>query len=529
MNLQAMIDFYILLPRLVGALFVGSALYFFGQNDKLGKNNLTFASFSFFVLVFQNLFNIGFPILVADGFCKPLSEGMIYLINVSLISLAGLSMIVGAFEYAHAFSWMGKILSIPSFFLLWSACIFMAKDGSGNMQNVFQTTYLATGLLILGLFFCITRFTRNAYNLRFSGIFVLLLSAYYFQDLLNLNYRSWMIECCLYIALVWSIYRTTMRQLKQEIRNMVVELKSAQAKIPMFIQSSPFPVMISALKDDHLILANPKACELFNIDKDNMKQFRTEQYYVDSNVHNELIQRLSDTPVVENFQALLRKANSNETFWLEISARIIDYDNEVALYSSFKDITEQKKRERDLFAKAVLDPLTGCYNRRQFQELATRQIRAASRYKTPFCIIMMDIDHFKNVNDTYGHAFGDEVLKTLARVCKATVRDTDIFARYGGEEFICMFTETDISQGKLVAERVRANIEKTTVRQPSGDAFNFTVSIGIADSTASGELDGLIKCADSALYAAKENGRNQVRVYGEPVDTKPAKTGKVSE
>ncbi|MGN1090951.1 MAG: hypothetical protein ACI4RJ_00455, partial [Alphaproteobacteria bacterium] len=84
MNLQAMIDFYILLPRLVGALFVGSALYFFGQNDKLGKNNLTFASFSFFVLVFQNLFNIGFPILVADGFCKPLSEGIIYLINVSL-------------------------------------------------------------------------------------------------------------------------------------------------------------------------------------------------------------------------------------------------------------------------------------------------------------------------------------------------------------------------------------------------------------------------------------------------------------
>ena len=529
MDLQAVVDFYILLPGLFGALFVGSALYFFGQNDKLEKNNLTFASLGFFILVFQNLFNIGYAMLVADGKLAPLSENVVYLINIAMISLSALSMLAGSFEYAHAFSWMGKAITVPVFLLFWGGCIFFAKNGMGTLQDTFQATYLAVGLFILGISFCVTRFARTAYNLRFAGIFVLALSFYYFQDIFGLKFHSWMIECCLYIALTWSIYHTTLHQLRKEIRDMVTELKSAKAKIPLFIQSSPFPVMISALKDDHLLVANEKACDLFNIDKNNVKQFRTEEYYVDANVHSELLQRLSETPVVENFQALLRKANSDETFWLEISARVIDYENEVALYSAFKDITEQKKRERDLFAKAVLDPLTGCYNRRQFQELAAREIRSSARYNTSFCVIMMDIDHFKNVNDTYGHAFGDEVLKTLARVCKATIRNTDIFARYGGEEFICMLTQTDLTQGKLVAERIRSNIEKTTVRQPSGEAFNFSVSIGITDSLSSTELEGLIKCADSALYEAKENGRNQVRVYGEPVEQQTKQEEKLPE
>ena len=520
MEMQTMTDFYIFLPRMIGALFVANALHFFGQNDKLGKNNLNFASLGFFILVFQNLFNILLPLLIENKITPPATEDFIYLINISIISLASLCMVAGAFEYAHTFSWMSKIVTIPAFFLIWSASIFLAKDGVGAAQNLFQTTYLAVGLVLLGFFFCFTRFSRLAYNLRFSGIFVLLLSAYYFQDLFNWKYRFWMLEACLYFLLVWSIFRTTMGQLRKDLRDMVKELKVAKEKIPMFIQSSPFPVIISALKDDHLLLANAKACELFNIEATKMKLFHTKDYYADANTHSELLQRLLDTPIVEKFQALLKKTNSNETFWLEISARIINYDNEVALYSSFKDITDQKKREYDLFAKAVLDPLTGCYNRRQFQELATREIQTASRYGTQFCLIMMDIDHFKNVNDTHGHAFGDQVLQTLAKICKSTVRETDIFARYGGEEFICMLPQTDFEDGKKIAERLRNNVEQAVVRLPSGDAFKFTISMGITDSASANTLDELIKNADSALYMAKENGRNQVRYFGEIIQEK---------
>jgi diguanylate cyclase (GGDEF)-like protein len=228
-----------------------------------------------------------------------------------------------------------------------------------------------------------------------------------------------------------------------------------------------------------------------------------------------LLQKLSVVPVVENFQTVFRNPKSEKTFWLDISARVIDFDNEVALFSAFKDITAQKKHEQDLFEKAVLDPLTGCYNRRQFLELAMKEIRRAWRYDAPFCLMMMDIDHFKMVNDRYGHTFGDEVLKIMARACKQNLRDSDIFARYGGEEFIVLLTNTTIAEGRSVAERVRQAIEKCVISLTTGEKFHFTISLGVVCSQSSDDLDELVKRADSALYAAKKGGRNQVRIYGE--------------
>jgi len=315
--------------------------------------------------------------------------------------------------------------------------------------------------------------------------------------------------------MILGIYRTTIRQLRKETQELTKELKQTKEKIPMMIQSSPFPIIISALKDDRLVLVNDKACSLFNIDKNNIKQFRTEQYFVDPNARKELLHKLSMSPSIEGFQAILRKPGTQEAFWLDISATVMDYENEIVLYSAFKDITAQKKHEQDLFEKAVLDPLTGCYNRRQFQELALKEIRQAWRYNTQFCLMMMDIDHFKSVNDTHGHAFGDEVLKMMARVCKQTLRESDIFARFGGEEFIVLLTQTDLNGGAIVAERLRQNIEACSVPLPTEEMFKFTVSIGVVGSNCSDDLEELIKRADDALYFAKEHGRNQVRVYGE--------------
>jgi len=516
MDMYLIDTLYAYLPQLFGSLLVANALYFFGQNDKMDKNNLTFSASGFLLLTLHCLFCVLTSVLVQYGvIISPQTSG---LVNSVFISCASLLFIVGGFEYARILVWVHKIITVPVFLMCLFFMILFAKEPTMfEEKDVLFNAYTSAGLLILSGFLCLTRFTSKAYNLRLSGVLILVLSVYYGLKVFDVNCHSWITETLLYVILIWSIYWTTLQQMRKQIRAVSDELKATKAKIPLIIQSSPFPVIVSALKDDRVMLANEQACTLFNIDKKSLKDFKTEQYYVDANVHHELIQKLSVSPTVENFQALLHKPNSEANFWLEIYARIIDYDNEVALYAAFKDITEQKKQEHDLFAKAVLDPLTGCYKRRQFQELATQEIASASRYNTPFCMIMMDIDHFKNVNDTYGHAFGDAVLKTLARVCKATIRESDIFARYGGEEFVCMLTQTDITGGIGVAERLRSNIEKTIIKQPSGQPFSFTVSLGIAGSDATQNLNDLIKCADSALYQAKENGRNQVRVYEDPL------------
>lgn len=501
------------LPEIFGAFFMANALFFFGRNDRLGKNNLVFASLGLLVLVFKDLFNIyalSFPSLSLPAIPAEFSA----LINVAMTSLAAICLAIGGFEYAHVLAWIKKSVAFFICILMWYAAIFAAFT-LPDKGAMLPTIYLTTGFAILGAFFLFARFNSKAYTLHVTGIFVWVLAFYYFQSALPKGLVSWPVETGLYFLIIWQVYRSAIVQSKRETQELAKELRATQAKIPMIIQASPFPIMISALKDDRLLLVNEKASALFNIDMNNIKQFRTEDYYVDPNTRKELLQKLSISPTIENFQALLRKPNTNESFWLEISARVIEYDNEVALYLAFKDITAQKQYEQDLFEKAVLDPLTGCYNRRQFQELALKEIRRSWRYDTQFCVLMMDIDHFKLVNDTHGHAFGDEVLKALARTSKKTLRETDIFARFGGEEFICLLTQTNIENGACVAERLRQNIEACGVPLPSGEMFHFTASIGIVGCGATDDLDELIKRADSALYMAKENGRNQVRVYGE--------------
>ncbi len=515
MPIDIMFIFQVYLPELIGGLFVANALYFFGQNDKFEKNNLIVAAIAFLVLSIKDIINIVF----LTGYVEPVtyptySANWIAGTTVALTALSSMLMIVGAFNYSKLLSWVKAPVVTVIILIFWALISYIAFLPFPWSQFL-PSVYLSIGLAFLGLFFCFVPSTVNMANLRLVGALLIGLALYYLQSAVHLDSASWVLESLLYTFITIGIFRSAVCQLRKETKGLAKELKNTKAKIPMIIQASPFPIIISALKDDRLLLVNEKASALFNIDMKNIKKFRTEEYFVDPNARRELLQKLSVSPTVENFQAVLRKPGTEESFWLEISARVMDYENEVALYSAFKDITAQKKHEQDLFEKAVLDPLTGCYNRRQFQELAMKEIRRAWRYDTQFSLLMMDIDHFKRVNDTHGHAFGDEVLKAMARTCKQTLRESDIFARFGGEEFIVLLPQTDLNGGALVGERLRQNIANCPVPLPSGEMFHFSVSIGVVGSGASDDLDELIKRADSALYAAKENGRNQVKVYGE--------------
>lgn len=171
----------------------------------------------------------------------------------------------------------------------------------------------------------------------------------------------------------------------------------------------------------------------------------------------------------------------------------------------------------EILKHATLDALTGFYNRRQLEERIKQEVSSAKRQKRSLCAIMIDIDYFKKINDTYGHAAGDLVLKTVSKVIKQQLRDYDTAGRYGGEEFVILLPYTKIEEAKMVAERLRKAVEnkKIDISKIVQDKveINITISLGAAEYQAGDYEKTVIKNADKALYKAKETGRNKVVIY----------------
>lgn len=168
------------------------------------------------------------------------------------------------------------------------------------------------------------------------------------------------------------------------------------------------------------------------------------------------------------------------------------------------------ERTAELQQLAITDPLTGTFNRRHLFILGEQLLEHARRYQRPFAVMMIDIDHFKQINDRYGHTLGDQVLKRLIEYLRGALRAADIVGRYGGEEFLVLMPEADLATTRRTAERLCAGIRALKVKTPH-DEIRFTVSIGVAAfyPTHAATIDALIQRADQAMYAAKEAGRDQ--------------------
>ena len=189
----------------------------------------------------------------------------------------------------------------------------------------------------------------------------------------------------------------------------------------------------------------------------------------------------------------------------------------IGLYVGYKGL-RRRTEERDsaeeelkrvnaiLENQATTDSLTGICNRRKFLELLQMKIQEARRYAMPLALIFFDIDHFKTVNDTYGHEAGDHVLQELSSIVASMVRQTDIFARFGGEEFVVLVHKNDVRTGRELAEKIRLNVEQHNFPQIGTVTCSFGVAQFYPDDTA----ETFIKRADDAMYAAKQAGRNRV-------------------
>ena len=165
--------------------------------------------------------------------------------------------------------------------------------------------------------------------------------------------------------------------------------------------------------------------------------------------------------------------------------------------------------------ESITDALTGLKNRRYFDQRMSEEVALSLRHKLPLSLMLLDVDHFKKINDTYGHQIGDEVLSSLAKLISGMVRDSDIVARYGGEEIAIITPRTSKEEAALLAERLRDLIEKTTVAMvgTTQEVVQVTVSLGICSlSPVITDKDALIEESDQALYLAKKYGRNRVVV-----------------
>ncbi len=218
---------------------------------------------------------------------------------------------------------------------------------------------------------------------------------------------------------------------------------------------------------------------------------------------------------------LTNRTKNGDVYWCRLSVSpVLNNCGEIINYVGVQeDLTELKNKEAELKRLATIDELTSINNRRNFMDLALKEMKRTARHGRSMALAILDIDHFKIVNDTYGHDYGDFVLRELAAIVMSEIREIDVLGRIGGEEFALVLANTDNDGAAILFERLRVSIEKHDF-QFKGGAVNVTASFGYAVFSEGGKetLDGLMKMADRALYAAKHNGRNRFVSFEEVAD-----------
>ena len=224
-------------------------------------------------------------------------------------------------------------------------------------------------------------------------------------------------------------------------------------------------------------------------EKNGNLEIKTELPFLDKEYFEKYIKGKDYTEITEN----------NTHYWaIKSNGKYI-----VDKFDGVDKLTENLQKE------AIFDALTGCYNKKQIEILLEKFLSESLRYNVPLSIMMLDIDHFKKVNDTYGHLVGDFILKEVANILKSTIRHSDACGRFGGEEFIIILPNTKLIGAMKLAERIRKNIQNHEFIFNNTKIF-VTISIGITSASKTDSIFSLIERADEALYEAKNKGRNRV-------------------
>ncbi|OQX14729.1 MAG: hypothetical protein BWK76_14220 [Desulfobulbaceae bacterium A2] len=307
------------------------------------------------------------------------------------------------------------------------------------------------------------------------------------------------------------------RQVRQR-RKVEKHLRTSEERSRALVELAPFPVLIIRLGDGFIRRINRRCEEHFAVRREEILDRPVLDFYANPADRAALLADVAAHGRVLDRELQLR-TNTGELFWGLVSVVRIEYEKEAALFVTLNDISAHKQLEQELRHRSRTDMLTGLANRAYFLERLEAEVARARRHGHPLSILALDLDHFKLVNDTHGHAAGDTVLCQFSQILLDCLRSHDFAGRLGGEEFMVALPETDLVAAGQVAERIRRTVESAPISLASETEVGITVSLGVTDLDGAQELGTLLQKADQALYAAKLAGRNRVVVASPGVGT----------
>jgi diguanylate cyclase (GGDEF)-like protein/PAS domain S-box-containing protein len=297
-----------------------------------------------------------------------------------------------------------------------------------------------------------------------------------------------------------------------EIRNAERALRKSEEEYRSLFEQSMDAIMQVEVDGSNL-RANQAWLDLFGYSREELPTLNIVQVYANPDNRKDFLRRIAQTGVIEDEVRFKKKDGTVFDCARTVTERRDEHRNVVGFQGIMKDVTQQKHDRAELERLARFDPLTGLLNRRSIMEKLAEWISHVRRYKGRLSVAMLDIDHFKRVNDLHGHLVGDRVLADAANMVQQSVRLTDFAGRYGGEEFLVILPRTDAAGAATAAERIRASLQGLPIMNDArGKPSRVTASIGVAEWRVEDNEDTLVGRADAALYVAKKAGRNRVEV-----------------
>ncbi|RVU30702.1 sensor domain-containing diguanylate cyclase [Neptunomonas marina] len=294
-------------------------------------------------------------------------------------------------------------------------------------------------------------------------------------------------------------------QLEHTVAQRTQELERKSHYLLAILDALPMPYALTTLSGE-CISSNALLNERLEVPPDQLTGQSMVQFYDSPEDRQRFLAQLEQHGSVSNFECRLR-TRQQQRFWALVSATYVDLQDERVIFSTISDFSEYKALEKQLYQEANTDALTGILNRRAWLALAAKQ-QTAHPFRIS-CILMIDLDHFKALNDNYGHAAGDEVLRQFTTSIQRELREDDLFGRMGGEEFAIVFGGLDLDRAYSAAERLRTMVEGLSVMIDT-EELRFTFSAGLCRLRPSEPVTSALKRADKGLYQAKASGRNQV-------------------
>ncbi|HSM72419.1 MAG TPA: diguanylate cyclase [Anaerolineales bacterium] len=362
--------------------------------------------------------------------------------------------------------------------------------------------------------------------LAFTGI---ILEALYLQNISPLQFDSsitflgFILVQAILLSSRLSKSFSRVEDLSSELETTNTSLRESEIKYRSIFEESNDMIFTAGL-DEKIKDANPSCLDILGYTREELRDMKISDFVVQPENTRQIKKILREQNIVKDYELEIRQKEGNIihglltlTFRRNEAGDIAELQGNIHDISAKKQVEAEQIRAMEFEQLSITDPLTGIYNRRFFDEIAGKELERAKRSTSPLTIIILDIDHFKEINDTYGHPTGDQVLISLTNIYQSNMRSMDIFARYGGEEFIILMPDTDSESAHQIIERLRAALEETPLATYENKDIYVTISAGIAvcDGQESVDIPALLERADQSLYTSKQTGRNKTTIWRE--------------